>query len=421
MPIDQMYLGPMLDTFRNMANECTEKGCSGENYDKMMAALNRMEALGQELDDFMAYSAQLSTEGLQMAFSVAYGQVLSEAAQATSSDTGTYDDSALLTQTLDGLRQAVAELKKGENAAISEAISKGADPAIVTHEIETLAKTSALIAPIEALIQYGESGINFPTFLRVQIEKGLDKAMEGNAVLREGLNYELSFAKAAALNPYAIRVKEEQMSLFDELVAKAAHGFPNSLSVSLGFDKIQHNYVPHQSKWKAIEQSWERLFSLLDTWILAHTRFAPGIEPWILASNPHAAIQRDKETLPGIIQQRIRIFKENYGLDFSAIRTHETLIWSARHNHFSFSQLYCNFMIEQALPQCKPNQFLDASNIQSTESMYSNHEMPNPENYKVLDRQEEVYNTFFGNNAFVQKFGPKPNFGERNAPAWKLD
>lgn len=421
MPIDQMFLGPMLDTFKNMAADCTEKGYSGENYDTMMAALTRMETLGQDMDDFMAFSAQMTTEGLQMAFSVAYGKVLGEAAQATSSSSGAYDDHALLNQTLGALRNVISELKKAENAAITEAISQGANPEMVTNEIETLAKTKALIAPIEALIEYGESGINFPTFLRVQIEKGLDKAIEGNALLREGLEYDLSFAKASAVNPFDIQLKEEQIALFDTLAAKSAHEFPNSLSLNLGFDKIAHHFVPVQAKWKAIETSWERLFSLLDTWIIAHTQFAPHIEPWVMASNPRAAVEKDKETLPGIIKQHIRLLKENYGIDFTQIRTAETFLWSIKNHHFSYSQTYTNFIMESVLPYCLPGQFMDAASIEMAEKLYSNHEMSNPEEYKVLDRQETVYNSFFGENSFVQKFGPKPSFGQRTASAWKLD
>ena len=63
MAIDQMMLGPMLDTFKKMANDCTEQGHSGEAYDKMMVALNRMEQLGNEMDDFMEFNAKMTSEG----------------------------------------------------------------------------------------------------------------------------------------------------------------------------------------------------------------------------------------------------------------------------------------------------------------------------------------------------------------------
>ncbi len=38
-----------------------------------------------------------------------------------------------------------------------------------------LNKNEMLITPIEDVIKLGESGINFPAFLRLMIEKGLDR------------------------------------------------------------------------------------------------------------------------------------------------------------------------------------------------------------------------------------------------------
>ena len=49
MPIDKSMLDTMLDSFRNMAKDCEDKGASGEKFDQMKAALERMEELGQEM------------------------------------------------------------------------------------------------------------------------------------------------------------------------------------------------------------------------------------------------------------------------------------------------------------------------------------------------------------------------------------
>lgn len=426
MAIDQMMLGPMLDPFKTMADECTAKGCSGQSYDQMMAALHRMEQLGQEMDDFAAFSAKMTTENLQMDFSLAYGKVLSEAAsgQSSGSNSGSdYDDAALLKQTIDALKNAVVELKKGEQAAVAEGEKHQKDEtqkAVVKNEVLTLAKTDQIIAPIQALIDYGESGVNFPTFLRVQIERGLDKAMEGSAVLREGLEFDFDFAKAAAINPHNIAICEEKLAAFDELAAKSKFGVPNSISSSLTFNKIEASYVSKISKWMAVERAWERIFSLLDTWAIAHTKFAPHIEPWSMAANPKAAVEKDKATLPGIIQERMRLFSENFNLSFANILGEETFVWSVKKNHFSYSQMYTAFLLNSVLNSCKPGQNLDAEQAGKVEALYENKEMPNPENYKVLDRQEAAYNKHFGEGLFVQKAGPKPDFGERNAPAWSI-
>lgn len=426
MPINQMMLGPMLDPFKAMADDCAAKGCSGESYDEMMAALHRMEELGQELNDFMDFSTKLATENLQMNFSLAYGRVLTEAASQQSNSGDGYDDNALLKQTLDALKNAVVELRKGEQVAIAEGkkhLNDTAQKSVAETEISTLAKTGQLIKPIEALITYGESGINFPTFLRVQIEKGLDKAMEGSTVLREGVAYELDFAKAASVNPYNIAIRQEQGEYFDELVNKTNFDVPNSLSITLGFDKISQAYVSRVNKWTAIERAWEQVFSLLDTWSMVQTRFAPQMEPWVLAGTPSAiqdAIEKDKATLPGIIQERARLIMENFSLDFTALFAHETFIWSVKKHHFSYSQIYTELLINKIFKQCMPTQLLNGDDIQTIERLYENKEMPNPENYKILNRQEAVYDQYFGLGNFIVKFGSKPNFGTRNARPWSL-
>jgi len=427
MAIDPTILNPMLDPFRNMAAECEAKGCSGESFDTMMNALARMEQLGAELSDFMEFSTKMSTEGLQMTFSTAYGNVLSEAASGGSSGGGNavdnYDDEALLNQNLDALRQAVAEIKRAEEAAKIEAAKHLKDDkakAVANNEIETLAKTAKTIEPIEKLIELGESGINFPTFLRVQIEKGMDKAMDGDVLVKEGVLFDLDFAKATAAHPYNIKIREQQLAAFDALAAKSSFGMPNSLSVILAFDKIEHEYLPAIKKWEAIETAWNGIFSLLDTWVIAQTKFAPSIDPWAMASDPQAAVKRDKETLPGYIQERIRLLKENFGISFQEIFQHETFRWSVEYHHFPYSQIYTEFLIEAALPKCLPETLLPGDLVQKTEQMYEAKQMPNPESYKVLDRQEAAYNKYFGEGQFVQKFGAKPSFDDCTAEPWQL-
>ena len=95
MPVDPAMLDAMLGTFRNMAEELKGKKASGEAFDRMMDALNEMERLGREMSDFSAYAAKLTTEELQMKFSLAYGEALGEM-NRQAMQSGSYDDSALM-------------------------------------------------------------------------------------------------------------------------------------------------------------------------------------------------------------------------------------------------------------------------------------------------------------------------------------
>ena len=425
MPVDPMMLGPMLDTFKNMANDCTAQGHSGPAYDRMMTALGRMESLGQEMDDFMAYSAKISAEGLQMEFSTAYGEVLAGAAQSQSenSENGGYDDAALLKQNVDALKRSIQAIKDGVVQAENEAkkhLNSEKDQAVALNEIEKLAHESALIKPIEDLIKLGESGINFPTFLRLQIEKGLDKAMDGQGVVRDALDYELSFAKASALSPHSIQQITSIIEAFDDLAKRAPFGIPDSFEFELIRQKTDHQYVPLIQHWSDIQREWSRIFSLLDTWAIAHCSFAPFIEPWSMSRDPKAAVIQDKETLPGIIRQRIRLLEVHYGIKFENILDEETFFWDVKNHHFPYSQVYTTLLINEILPICQPHQLLDQSIIDQVEQLHKGHKMANPENHKVLERQQQAYDAYFGKGLFEQKFGQTPDFGERNASPWTL-
>ena len=185
-------------------------------------------------------------------------------------------------------------------------------------------------------------------------------------------------------------------------------------------DRICTALAAADGREQFIEDAWERIFNLLDTWTIAHTSFAPYIEPWSMSRSPSAAVQHDKDTLPGYIAERIRLLSENFGVNFSEIVSHETFIWSVKHHHFNYSQIYTKFLIETVLPQCQPGNYLNAETIAETERLYNAKEMPNPENHKVHERQAAVYDQYFGAGNFVQKFGPTPDFGERNAAPWTI-
>ena len=424
MPIDDMMLNPMLDPFRNMAKECEEKGYSGEEMDRMMAALNKMEEMGQEMDDFGAFSAQLTSEGLQMEFSNAYSQVLAGAAQQSqSSSEGGYDDAALLKTTLDALRDSVKRLREGKVEAIQEAASKAesAQQADVTsNEIDSLFNQEALIEPIEALIQYGESGVNYPTFLRVQIEKGLDKAMEGSAVMREGLEYLKGWAEADRVNPFEIKKANEKLEAFDAMAQAQKFGVPDSIQFQLKSDQIDHHYLPAIAQWDGIRNAWERILSQLITWSYAHMSFADQIFPWSAMSNPQPAIQRTKDTYPGEIKERLRILKENFGLEFHDIFHHETFIWQVENHLLDESQIWIEKLIHDIYPQCQPGNYLKAETVSEVERFYKEHLMANPERHKALERSQQYYDQVFGAGMYAKKFPQKADWGTRNAEPWDL-
>ncbi|PLW94027.1 MAG: hypothetical protein C0592_04290, partial [Marinilabiliales bacterium] len=232
MPIDKMMLDPLLGPFKNMVEDCKSKNISGEHFDNLVAAVNRLEQLGQEHSDMNAFNAAVMNEGVYTNISNHYSRALSaQKTEELNSDDSNFSDENLLKMVLDGLRGAIAELKRSYEEAIKVAGSHdpvaeqkmGLDYLQRTGEIsasdaknaqkagekdieETLKKKPAafdssvevevlqnpekLIKPIQDLIDLGEEpGMTLPKFLRIQIEKGMDKAAEGMVVQRDGQEY----------------------------------------------------------------------------------------------------------------------------------------------------------------------------------------------------------------------------------------
>ena len=218
MPIEKTYSDAMLGTFRNMLQDCKDKNLSGEAFDTMMTAMNRMESLALEMDEPGAFSAKLMTEGLFTEFSTAYGNLLAAEGQKKYASTGPYDDNKLLQQTLSAYENSLLQLH-------------------VHPDKERLQ------APIQNVIDLGRSGINYPTFLRLLIEKGLDKAMEGSALSREALLKDIQWAADLVLPVYEKR-NSTLLEKYDEMVADAAFGVPDSVVFSMERFRIESEFQP---------------------------------------------------------------------------------------------------------------------------------------------------------------------------------
>jgi len=413
MPIEQSMLDTMLDTFRGMAKDCEEKGASGDAFDKMTAALNRMEELGQEMDDFNAYSAKLMTEGLQMKFSTYYGEVLGDLNKPAQDGSGEYDDAGLLKQTLGAYRSAITRLREGKEEAKQIATTE-----FDKNKIDKLINDEMLIKPIQDAITFGESGVNFPTFLREMIIKGLDKAMEGTPVLRNGMEYELGWAKATHVSPHQIDEKQEILDKFNELASKAKFKVPDSLEFELERKLIEHKFDPLHAKWEAIRRRWEYLLSDLDTWVLAHMKKAPYIQPWSLAPKPKRAVEIDKDCIPGTFKIKEEIFKRYFGMSFHDIFKHDTFKLEVLTFRLGYSQEYLEFIIEKIYPACIPLKNLDKTLSKEGERLYDEKRMMNPEWYRIGEKVQKYFDSVFGEGMYAKEFTVAERDPEQQAKPW---
>jgi hypothetical protein len=422
MPVDATIINPMLDPFRNMLKEVIEKGLSGEDYDKMKAALDRMEELGQIHSDIMTYNGALMQENLFSKFSDHYGRLLANNTKQESEEKG-YDDSTLLKQSLKSLKNAVSEIKRNYQTTINESKKyKNPKNKKLDQSVETaiLNDPTIIIKEIEDLIKLGEQeGMTLPNFLRLQIEKGLDKAMEGNIVVKKGLQFTLDATIASASNPYAIKVDEEKLEAFNFLAQKNKFNIPNQKEVSYLHKNIDYKYRHQIAEWNEIKYRWSQLLTDLSFWSMSYTKIAPYIEPWCLSDNPVEATIKTQKTIPGIFQEKLNLLKKYFNLSFLDTFKHPTFIWNVENYHIGESQEFTTFLIEKVFPYCKPFNDIPQEVIDERLAMRENDKTDSPDGYKSIEKFKKNYDDYFGEGRFEDKFG-KIEKKKTNAKPWDL-
>ncbi|MBN2728535.1 MAG: hypothetical protein JXR53_04860 [Bacteroidales bacterium] len=468
MPIDKMMLDPMLTPFKNMVEDCKSKNISGEHFDNLVTAYNRLEQLGQEHDDYNAFNAAVMNEGIYTNISDYYLRALSaQANEELNSDDSNYSDENLLKLVLDALRNSISELKRSYEEAIklagshdpnaeqqmgldymqrtgavsasdAEKMKKQGEKNIEetlkkkpaafdsSVEVEVLSNPEKIIKPIQALIDLGEEpGMTLPNFLRIQIEKGLDKAAEGTAVQRDGQEYLMNFAQAMMVSPLHIEKERRKLKAFDDMAAKNKFNVPNTRELSLVNDDIDRELEPQIKKWDKIKRYWENLLWDLDFWSLAYCSFAPFIEPWSMAPNPKQACIDTQKMRPGVFKEREKLFQKYFGLSFHDIFNHETFLWEIKSNYLGYSQEYIEFLVLEVYDHCKPFNDLPQEIItkRGNFSMFGPNKIDremNPEIHLPNRRLQAYYDSYFGEGRYASKYDIAPVPKTAAAP-WNLD
>ena len=352
MSIEKAFADAMLGTFRNMLQECRGKEFSGEQFDKMNAAMKRMESLALEMDDVGSFSAKLTTEGLFTDFSTAYGELLAEEGRKKYSSSGVYDDSKLLQQTIEAYENSL--------------------PPLNDHPDK-----EKLQAPIKEVIALGRSGINYPTFLRLLIEKGLEKAMEGSILSREGLQKDIQWSEEMIL-PVYVRRNKAFLAKYDEMAAVAAFGVPDSIVFSMERFRIESEYQPLINQYDAIVWRWGRLLELVHDWIDAYTSFAPYDDRYVSLAGMKETLRNIKYTkdcYPGYFKVREDIFNRYFNLEWKDIFTHESFSCERRAGRCRYTDDYIGFLKEVyqvcvPLTQAPPELIAKAEDLHKRKVVY---------------------------------------------------
>jgi hypothetical protein len=354
MPVDKTYADAMLGTFRNMLQDCKEKKMTGQHLDNMQALMVRMETLATEMDDAGAFSAKLMTEGLFNDFSTAYGTLLAEEGQKKYGASGTYDDDKLLQQTLSAYEGSLSQLNDHPDK-------------------------QRIQASIQAVIDLGRSGINYPTFLRLLIEKGMDKAMEGSVLSREALEKDIQWSSELVLPVYESRNKSI-LAKFDEMAASAAFGVPDSVAFSMERFRIESIFQPEINKYDAIVWRWGKLLGLLHDWIDAYSSFAPYDERYVSLEGMEKTkrnIKFCKDCYPGFFQVREDIFNRYFSMQWNDIFEHESFSSERKAKRCMYTDAYIDFL-KEVYPHCKPSASALPELIAKAEELHKNKEVFTP-------------------------------------------
>ena len=331
MPLDRMFVDPMLNPFRNMMKDVEGRGLTGPDVDAMKQALAYMEQLASDTDDLAAYSGKLAQEQVFQKFSDAYSRALSSAAASQAPES----DDQMMANTLKAYEGALDSYRRGEAGKEGE----------------------MLIPVMERIMELGRSGISYPVFLRRLEEEGLNKALDGVApAARHGIEQDLKFAQDAWL-PIKVDEVNKRLQTFDAVAARSPFGQPDPLELELADKRIEWEFAPLHARREALVVRFAQVLDLLVDWIDSFAKFAPTDERWTMPPGTPAQVQqrirRTQECTPGDLHYRESILKEYFGLEFKDMWTHDTFLWEYAAHRVEWSDQRLQLIFD-SYPHCKP-------------------------------------------------------------------
>ena len=351
MPVDAMFVDPMLGTFRGMMLEMDQKQLTGANVDEMRAVMNQMEGLAQQHSDFAAFSGELTQHQCFQRFSDAYGRALGEAAKASAGGPGGKpSDAEMLENMVSAYEQTMAMYQSGQ------AGDQG----------------MKLLPVITQMVQLGRSGVSFPVYLRMLEEQGLTKALEGSGVvLRPSLVAAIQEA-AKHWRPHEYAEVQAELAAYDEMAAAAPFGLPDSFALSLRFRRIEWEYAPRHAWWDALIRRWSYMIDVAWDWLDSFASFAPYDERWLAKGNPARTkknIRRTQECGPGNFLYRNAVMHRYFQMTINDVWAHDsfTYEYTARRIHQSDERLQ---LVRDTIPHIAVGAKPPAELVQRAEQLH---------------------------------------------------
>ena len=426
MAVDKSILDAITGGYKFYLDDMKSKNITGQYYDEVERLFKRIEELGEECSDMNELYAKMQNENITVKMSDAYTRALTEEGNKNymPQNGEVPDDSQMFKNTVDAMRNCIKALRDNYKNTLEKATESQRMRIMVENNPEKLIKS------IEDMIAVSEEpGMTYANFLRIQIERGLDKAAEG-VTTRSFLEDIVECKKAFMVPEIEIKMWEEKLEEYNKVAANNKFNLVELHEWEFISDRIERKYKPEIVKRERINDMFMQIVGDLADWIMSYCSYPPyELMPWSVMSHDAAIadLTRIQKVTPGIVKEREKLLFRYFGLRLKDIIKDEYFLNDIKSNMIDDSQEYLEFLLLEVYPQCKP--FNDASSelIDKQTSMYKGKKEVNPGRKEPYLRMKKYYDSKYG-EGYMEKMMKEQGLGdadkgeyESNAAPWNLE
>ena len=425
MAVDKSLLDAITGGYKFYLDDMKSKNITGQYYDEVERLFNRIEELGEECSDMNELYAKMQNENITVKMSDAYTRALTEEGNKNymPQNGEVPDDSQMFKNTVDAMRNCIKALRDNFDNLLEKATESGRMRMMVENNPETLIKS------IEDMIAVSEEpGMTYANFLRIQIERGLDKAADG-IVTRDFIKSIIE-SKSAVMEPeIEIKVWEEKLDEYNKEASKNKFNTVDIHVWDLISDRIERKYRPEIIRHECIFEIFKQIVYDLNYWTLSYCfSFAPSeVAPWDFMPYEKAVEDMIKveHIMPGIIYEREKLLFRYFGLRLKDIVKDAYYLNHIKSNAITDSQDIVEFLLLEVYPQCKPFCSLTQDLIDKRTSLHKEKKEFNPDMKEYYLRFKRFCNSKYGEE-WMEKFLKEQGLSENleycsNSKHWTLE
>ena len=422
MALDKTLLDPLMSGYKFYLDDLDNKKITGKYYDEIVALLDRAKQIADSVEstDLNAFYAKMQEENIMTKLADAYTHALTES--SSNNQSGGNDDVSLLKTNIAALKNSIQTLKDNYKKMVDEAQDEDNKMRIIVD-----ANPEKVIKGIEKMIKLGEEpGMTYPRFLRIQVEEGIDKAMEGHALTQDLIEDTLNFRKAIIARDLEIAMAEEELEEYKRIASCNKFNYVETKEWNIVYDKIHRKYEPLLTKQDIIYSYYNKILGLLDFWSLSYCDFAPTIMPWLVPCCAEKSKENtifEQKTDPGIGKGYEKLLYRYFGLQVKDIINDNEFLHLIKCDLFLYSQELTELLLVEVYPHFKPFHNLPQNIIEKRASIYKSQKDFNPSE-ESANRLKKYYNSRYGEGYFekvMAKSKTVVDAPQKNAAPWNLD